>query len=47
MQEIFRAAHTIKGSSAIVGHHRMSELAHAMENVLDKMRKGLLAAKLK
>ena len=45
MQEIFRAAHTIKGSSAIVGHHRMSELAHAMENVLDKMRKGLLAAK--
>lgn len=45
LQEIFRAAHTIKGSSAIVGHHRMSELAHAMENVLDKMRKGLLTAK--
>jgi len=44
LQEIFRAAHTIKGSSAIVGHQRMSELAHAMENVLDKMRKGLLNA---
>jgi two-component system chemotaxis sensor kinase CheA len=43
MQEIFRAAHTIKGSSAMVGHQRLSDLAHAMENVLDYVRKGLLA----
>jgi two-component system chemotaxis sensor kinase CheA len=43
MQEIFRAAHTLKGSSAMVGHQRMSDLAHAMENVLDNLRKGLLA----
>jgi two-component system chemotaxis sensor kinase CheA len=42
MQEIFRAAHTLKGSSAMVGHQRMSELAHAMENVLDNVRKNLL-----
>jgi two-component system, chemotaxis family, sensor kinase CheA len=42
MQEIFRAAHTVKGSSAMVGNQRMSELAHAMENVLDNVRKGAL-----
>ncbi|MHB8105609.1 MAG: chemotaxis protein CheW, partial [Dehalococcoidales bacterium] len=43
MQEIFRAAHTLKGSSAMVGHQRLSELAHAMENVLDNIRKKILA----
>jgi two-component system chemotaxis sensor kinase CheA len=42
MQEIFRAAHTLKGSSAMVGHQRMSDLAHAMENVLDNLRKKLM-----
>jgi two-component system chemotaxis sensor kinase CheA len=42
MQEIFRAAHTLKGSSAMIGHQRMSDLAHAMENVLDNLRKGML-----
>lgn len=39
LQEIFRAAHTLKGSSAMVGHQRMAELTHAMENLLDKLRK--------
>jgi two-component system chemotaxis sensor kinase CheA len=43
MQEIFRAAHTLKGSSAMVGHQVLSNLAHAMENVLDNVRKGLLS----
>ena len=43
MQEIFRAAHTLKGSSAMVGHQRLSDLAHAMEGVLDQVRKGTLA----
>ncbi len=42
LQGIFRAAHTLKGSSAMLGHSRMSELAHAMESVLDKVRKGEL-----
>jgi two-component system chemotaxis sensor kinase CheA len=42
LQEIFRASHTIKGSSAMLGHQRMSQLAHGMENVLDKVRKGSL-----
>jgi two-component system chemotaxis sensor kinase CheA len=43
MQEIFRAAHTLKGSSAMVGHQDLSNLAHAMEDVLDHIRKGVLA----
>jgi two-component system chemotaxis sensor kinase CheA len=42
MQEIFRAAHTIKGSSGMVGHVRMAELTHAMETMLDKIRNGQL-----
>ncbi|PKM81456.1 MAG: chemotaxis protein CheA [Firmicutes bacterium HGW-Firmicutes-14] len=43
MQEIFRASHTLKGSSATIGHTRMAELTHAMENVLDRLRKKQLA----
>lgn len=43
LQEIFRAAHTLKGSSATIGHNRMAELTHAMENVLDKLRKNILS----
>ncbi|HWI54842.1 MAG TPA: chemotaxis protein CheA [Desulfobacteria bacterium] len=39
MQEIFRASHTLKGSSATIGHQRMAELTHGMENVFDKLRK--------
>ncbi|MDH4099270.1 MAG: chemotaxis protein CheA [Nitrospirota bacterium] len=46
MQEMFRAAHTLKGSSATLGHKRMTELAHAMENVMDKVRKNELAVSL-
>jgi two-component system, chemotaxis family, sensor kinase CheA len=42
MQEIFRAAHTLKGSSAMIGHQRLSQTAHAMENVLDNVRKKIL-----
>ncbi|MBC7104352.1 MAG: chemotaxis protein CheA, partial [Firmicutes bacterium] len=42
LQEIFRAAHTIKGSSAIMGYERMSALTHEMENLLDRLRHGEL-----
>lgn len=45
MQEIFRASHTLKGSSATLGHHRMAELTHSMENVFDKLRKNQLTVK--
>src|SRR5438445_7291689 len=40
LHEIFRAAHTIKGSSATIGHTRMASLTHAMETRLDDVRKG-------
>ena len=43
LQEIFRAAHTIKGSSAMLGHKPMAELTHAMENLLDNLRNGELS----
>lgn len=43
LQEIFRAAHTIKGSSAMLGYAPMTEVAHAMEGVLDKLRQDALA----
>jgi len=38
LNEIFRAAHTLKGMSATMDFDKMAELCHAMENVLDKLR---------
>src|SRR5689334_5828579 len=38
LQEIFRAAHTLKGSSRAMGYTAMGELTHAMEDVFDRMR---------
>jgi len=40
LQEIFRAAHTLKGSSAMLGYEDMSGVAHVMETLLDKIRDG-------
>ena len=40
LQVIFRAAHTLKGAAGAIGHTRMTELTHAMETVLDGLRKG-------
>ncbi|MEW6459203.1 MAG: chemotaxis protein CheA [Bacillota bacterium] len=40
IQEIFRAAHTIKGSSGILGYDQMSALTHEMENLLTLLREG-------
>jgi two-component system, chemotaxis family, sensor kinase CheA len=40
LNEIFRAAHTIKGNSATIAHTRMTALTHAMETRLDDVRKG-------
>ncbi|HEX6513796.1 MAG TPA: chemotaxis protein CheA, partial [Chloroflexota bacterium] len=42
VQGIFRAAHTLKGSSAMIGHTRMAELTHAMESVFGMVREGKL-----
>ena len=38
VQTLFRAAHTLKGSSGMIGHKSMVELTHALETVLDGIR---------
>lgn len=38
LQVLFRAAHTIKGSSRAMGFEQIGELTHEMENVLDRLR---------
>ena len=40
LNNIFRSAHTLKGSSATMGYETVSKLAHKMENILDLMRNG-------
>src|SRR3569832_329222 len=40
---IFRAAHTLKGMSWMVGLNKVSELSHHFEDMLDKVRMGKLA----
>ena len=40
---IFRAAHTLKGSSAMLGYTAMTEVGHAMESLLVKLRNGEVA----
>ncbi len=42
LQDIFRAAHTLKGTSGMIGHKRMVALTHALENVFDCLRKQQL-----
>ncbi|MER3405590.1 MAG: chemotaxis protein CheA, partial [Chloroflexota bacterium] len=42
LHEIFRAAHTIKGSAATIGHQQIAGLTHAMETLLDRLRRGEL-----
>lgn len=38
IQSLFRAAHTLKGSSAAMGLEQIKDLTHEMENLLDKVR---------
>ncbi|MCC5813255.1 MAG: chemotaxis protein CheW [Leptospira sp.] len=42
INDIFRAAHSLKSSAAFVGLYNLSELAHKMENLLQKIREGSL-----
>lgn len=39
--EAFRAAHTLKGAASAMGHARVTDLAHAIEDRLDAVRAGL------
>lgn len=43
LQVIFRAAHTLKGSSRAMGFQNMAELTHEMENILDQLRNDELS----
>lgn len=40
VQSLFRAAHTLKGSSAAMGYDVMKNLTHEMEQLLDLVRSG-------
>jgi two-component system chemotaxis sensor kinase CheA len=41
---MFRAAHSLKGSARLVGLGELSQVAHALEDVLSELRAGALAA---
>lgn len=43
LNEIFRAAHTIKGTSGFLGFDEVTSLTHRMEDILNKLRKKELA----
>ena len=40
VNEIFRAAHTLKGMSATMGFQPIADLTHGIENYLDQIRNG-------
>lgn len=40
VHQVFRAVHTIKGSSGFFGFHAIQDLSHSMENLLTKIREG-------
>jgi len=40
INEIFRAAHSLKGMAGTMGYKRMQNLTHNMENVLSEIRNG-------
>jgi two-component system chemotaxis sensor kinase CheA len=44
LNEVFRAAHTLKGSAATIGHVRMADLTHAMEDIFGGLRGGSIAS---
>jgi len=43
INEVFRAAHTIKGSAGLFGFEGVVQFAHHVESVLDRVRAGSLA----
>jgi len=44
LRAIFRGAHTLKGNASMLEFSELSELAHSVEDVLDRMRKQVLHA---
>lgn len=44
VNDIFRAAHTLKGMAATMGYDKMTEFTHSLEDILDNIRNGTLKA---
>ena len=44
LNSIFRAVHTIKGNASFLGFAKLTRFTHQLENVLDKLRSGDMAA---
>jgi two-component system, chemotaxis family, sensor kinase CheA len=42
VNELFRAAHTLKGMSATMGYDKLAEFTHILEEILDNIRSGVL-----
>jgi two-component system chemotaxis sensor kinase CheA len=42
VNELFRAAHTLKGMSATMGYDKLAEFTHMLEELLDRIRNGTL-----
>ncbi|MBU0982637.1 MAG: Hpt domain-containing protein, partial [candidate division Zixibacteria bacterium] len=42
LNEIFRGAHTVKGTSSFLGFEQVTTLTHKMEDILNKLRKSEL-----
>ena len=42
VNEIFRAAHSLKGMAGTMGYKRMQNLTHDMENVFSEVRNGTI-----
>ncbi len=45
VNEIFRAAHSLKGMAGTMGYKRMQNLTHDMENVFSEVRNGTIKVK--
>ena len=45
INEIFRAAHSLKGMAGTMGYKRMQHLTHIMENVFSEIRNGKMTVK--
>lgn len=43
IDSLFRMAHSVKGMAAAMGYQDTADLAHRMEDVMDRVRKGVLA----
>ena len=43
LNRIFRSAHTLKGNSSMLGLNEIAHFTHALEDLLDQLRKGRLA----